>query len=239
MNLLTAFKICPDLDSLAQGDLIIEEEVRVNVYFLPNILNCYDESALELSLRVRDSRKADENETQLSTITIGNEQCVPTLQTLQALGFEKAVHVDSTDEDVRFSQECIAQTIANYVKDFPQDIVLLGKEAPLGNGACVPQMLAEKIGYPLIANVIDIIRLDDKSVTVHCTDGSAIIEQEIALPCVLSVGYPLAACDTANVLPQSLSIPDRSRESYISQHNGFDAFEDILNHSLQKRLDTL
>ena len=93
MRLLVSFKLCPDLELLKKEDIIVTEEMGIDTHFLPNIINCYDESALELVLRLRD--KIKEGVVELSAFTVGGKQTELTLKGLRALGFLHTVRADA------------------------------------------------------------------------------------------------------------------------------------------------
>lgn len=104
----------------------------VDTHFLPNILNCYDESSLELALRFRDQAQEAGGETELSAITIGEEHTELYLKTLQALGYDHPVRVCGEDEQLRYRPELVAQTIAAYARETGQQVLLLGSGGPPG-----------------------------------------------------------------------------------------------------------
>jgi electron transfer flavoprotein beta subunit len=54
MNVLVCFKIVPDLDQLSGSDWVIDGCSRVETRFVKRMINPYDESALELALKMAD-----------------------------------------------------------------------------------------------------------------------------------------------------------------------------------------
>ena len=59
MNILVCFKAVPDIELLRDEDWEIDENLQVDTSFLKRDLNSYDESALEIALRLLDgSEKA-------------------------------------------------------------------------------------------------------------------------------------------------------------------------------------
>lgn len=263
MRLLVSFKICPDLELLREEDMVLTEEMGMDTHFLPNIINCYDESALELALRLRD--KTTDLPVEVSAFTVGNEQAELTLKSLRALGFVHTVRAEDEQGHTGFAPEIIAETIAAYVRENPQDCILLGKEAPVGNQGIMAELVAEKIKYPLIGPIIDILSINQESVTVLVSNEGRIQKQIVRVPCVLCVGNAVISKLRAATLrermkvsktesePISLVYPDHVRMAvpeevsllitrracYQSQKDGSEAIKDVLDKSLQKVLEQI
>ena len=261
MKLLVAFKVCPDLELLKEEDIVLTEEMGIDTHFLPNIINCYDESALELALRLRDKTK--EEAVELAALTVGDERAELTLKGLRALGFLHTVRVKDENEEIRFVPEIVAETIAAYVKENRQDCVLLGKEAPVGNQGVMAQIVAEKIKYPMVGPVVDIVELKQDSVIVLVSDERKITRQVVQLPCVLCVGNAVISKLRVATLRERMKVskteseykdlvyPDnirmavpetiapilKKRECYQSQRKGSEAIQDVIVNGLEKVLE--
>ena len=263
MKLLVSFKICHNLELLREEDIAMKGEMGIDTHFLPNIINCYDESALELALRLRD--KTEEFPVELSAFTVGNEQTELTLKGLRALGFTHTIRVKDEHEITNFSPEIVAETMATYIKENPQDCILLGREAPVGNQGVMAQLVAEKIKYPLVGPVIDILAIDQKSITILVSNEGSIQKQTIKLPCVLCVGNAVISKLRVATLrermkvsktqseyvslvypdymymvkPEKLSPIVAKRACYQSQKSGNEAICDVLQNGLQKVLEQI
>ena len=207
MKLLVAFKVCPDLDLLQVNDLVVREEMGVDTHFLPNILNCYDESSLELALRFRDQAQEETG----------------------------------------------------------QQVLLLGREAPLGNHGTTAQMTACLLGYPLISSVTDVKPGEGDTLRVRTMECGREMEQTVFAPCVLAVGnavvsklripslrmrmkwknipceqYELKRAQTYGYpVPVKLEVPDRKRSGYLSPERGGAAVADVFQRGLEERLEML
>lgn len=263
MRLLVSFKICPNLELLKEEDIIVTEEMGIDTHFLPNIINCYDESALELVLRLRD--KKEENFMELSAFTVGDAQAEITLKGLRALGFTHTVRAKGEQKEMNFFPELVAETMVAYIKENHQDCILVGKEAPGGNHGIMAQLVAEKLKYPSIGPVIDLLEMDEKSVTVLVSDEGNIQKQTIKLPCVLCVGNAVISKLRVATLRERMKVskteseyvslvypnskyiakPEKinpivaKRVCYQSQKNGNEAIHDVLQNGLQKVLEQI
>lgn len=265
MKLLVAFKVCPDLDLLQEDDFVVREEMGVDTHFLPNILNCYDESSLELALRFRDQAREAGKETELSAMTLGEDHTQLYLKTLQALGYDHPVRVCAQEELLRDRPELVARTIAAYARQTGQQVLLLGREAPLGNHGVTAQMAAALLGYPLISSVTDVKPGEGESIVVRTLERGREMELTVSVPCVLAVGNAVVSklripslrmrmkwknipCEQYELtqgqsyeypLPIKLKVPDRKRSGYLSPERGEAAVDDVFRRSLEERLEML
>lgn len=265
MNILVTFKVCPNLDLLQAEDLAVREGMGVDTHFLPNVLNCYDESSLELALRLRDQAVAAGQTVTLSALTVGGESTEDYLKTLKALGFQHTVRVHAEDAALRFRPETVARTVAAYALETEQNVILMGTEAPLGNHGAAAQVTSVLTGYPLLSSVTDVAIGEDGTVVVCAKEGERTLRQTVQPPCVLAVGNAVVSklrvptlrarmqckslpCETFRLelgetvlcsTPHRLEIPDRSRQGYVSARRGADAVEDVYDYALRERLEAL
>lgn len=188
MNVLICFKVVPDLNMLSDEDWIVNTSLEVDISFARVILNCFDESAIEMGLKLRDEFQASNSKCYLTAMTVGDESADPYLKTLNSLKFEKTVRIN-TNEDLRFWPEIIAEVVSQFAsKVEEQDVFLFGRQSDVGNNAKTPLLVAEKLGYPCVTQVIEITKDTDKTLNVISLTDDGILKQTIATPCVLSIG---------------------------------------------------
>ena len=97
------------------------------------------------------------------------------------------MRIDTAD-DLRFNPHRVAELIAAYVKQKPQDVLILGRQSSVGDNAQTPLILAEILGWPCITQVVK-VELDPHGllcVTNQQDDG--LMQQVIETPCVLAIG---------------------------------------------------
>ncbi len=263
MKVLTTCKICPNLELLKDEDIVLTEKMGIDTHFLPNLINCYDESALELALRLKE--KDELFQVELIALTVGDNRAELTLKSLRALGFTDTLLAYATDDEIRFSPEIVAETIASYVKEEHVECVFVGQEAPEGNHGIMAQLVAQKIGYPMIGPVIDVLDAKEESITVLVSHAGDVCKQVVKVPCVLCIGnavisklrvatlrermkvskteskvievkYPADCC---MAVPETLEINVKKRMGYQSTNKGEEAMKDILNHGLRKVLESI
>lgn len=262
MKLLTCFKLCPDMDKLRQQDFEISGGKGLETSFLPNMINCFDESGLEFGIRLSEKSEGLEPNIEKTAFTIGGDASEMYLRTLKALGYEHCVLVKKDEDEFRYSPCMVAQAIAEYVGENPQDIIIMGKEAPNGNNSATAQLVSVLTGRPLISSVIDVKFCNDGTLTVTVTNDGDVYEQIVALPVVLSIGNAVISKLRVPTLKQRMKckdlplehfkpaetncamfpepmravIPDRRRGGYLSPYSGGEAVDDIKEKFLKGRL---
>ncbi len=190
MDVLVCCKIVPDLDMLAEDDWIIPAHGRIDTAFVRNLVNPYDESALELALGLAD-RAVPGAPVRLSVLSVGGKGADPALKTLRALGFEP-VRIEPRS-DWRFCPEGIAAMIAARVRDGHQEVLILGRQSGEGDHAKTPLLAAELLGWPCITEVVRIEPAGRHRLEVTSLVDGGLLRQRVAPPLVLSVGN-VAGC---------------------------------------------
>ena len=174
---------------LFEGDWTMDSRFRIDADCCKKIINPYDESALEVALKLRDSALGMEKELTLSALTIGGADSEKTLKNLCALKYDRAVRIEC-GEDLRFRPQLICDLIANYLLNIePHQVVIMGEQNSEGNNAKTPLLVAEKLGIPCIAAVekITLSKVDGCLDITSRTEESVTV-QTLRPPVVLSVG---------------------------------------------------
>ena len=188
MNILVCFITGPDLEMLEDQDWVIDKNLQIQTDFLKPALNTYDESALEIALMLSDASERVGVPITLNALTVAGTAATAVLKTLSALRFQRVVRIDNLD-DLRFRPRTIASILTQYVlEQAPQDVLLLGRQAAIGENARTHLLAAEMLKWPCITHVTG-IQLDDKNhLTVTSQTDDGLLQQQIQTPCVLSVG---------------------------------------------------
>lgn len=187
MKLLVCYKVIPDLDQVLWDEDVLTSEMEVDTSYVKNIINCFDESSLEFGLRLSDEAEGLNLHIEKSALTVADQKAELVMQTLNALCYDHVIRFDP-EHDVRFTAHAVGQQIVNYVKENPQDLVLLGRQSPQGNNFATGQYVAEKLNMPLIANVVDIHVTADETFVVQQEIDGAVYEQEVKGPVVCTIG---------------------------------------------------
>ena len=187
MKLLVCYKVIPDLDQVLWDEDVLTSEMEVDTSYVKNTINCFDESSLEFGLRLSDEAEGLNLHIEKSALTVADQKAELVMQTLNALCYDHVIRFDP-EHDVRFTAHAVGQQIVNYVKENPQDLVLLGRQSPQGNNFATGQYVAEKLNMPLIANVVDIHVTADETFVVQQEIDGAVYEQEVKGPVVCTIG---------------------------------------------------
>ncbi|MAT44939.1 MAG: hypothetical protein CL609_21615 [Anaerolineaceae bacterium] len=186
MKVLTCFKVVPDLTLLTDEDWQVVNN-QVDVGFVKNDWNPFDESALEMTLKLSELSESLSGSMELTAVSVGNKKIDSFLKTLLALKFQHAVRIEA-EQDLRFNPHQIAAWLAGYVKKSHQDVVVMGVQSGVGDNAQTPLLLAEKLGWPSITQVIGIKPEKNGCLRVTSQMDDGVLEQVIKPPVVLSVG---------------------------------------------------
>lgn len=258
MNLLACFKVIPDLDQMTWHEDSIDDEMCIDTSFVKKMLNCFDESSLEFGLRLSDEAEGLNLHLTKSAVTVADTQAELYMQTLSALKYDHVIGIDSGG-DIRFCPDIVGSNLVKYLETHPQDVVLMGRQAPEGNNFAVPQFVAEKLGLPLVANVVDIHLTKDGNLNVKQELDGNLYEQEVQPPVVCTIGNAVISklrvptlkdrmtygkkapihiamkekreLYTAEI--QSLTFTERSRSAVRREEGGSEAADYLYEHYLK------
>lgn len=179
MNVLGCFKLVPDLDMLSKEDW--EEDCIPDMRYTRQIYSCFDESVLELILRMKDRRK---EKVKATAITVSCNSKYFAFNTLYAVGFDEVVKVVNKTEEKH-----VSEIIERYICGLQNvDCVVMGEQSSDYNGNRVHYELASLLGWPCISNVCTFEYIDENTIRVMSRDERKTIDQKISTPCILIVG---------------------------------------------------
>ncbi|HZK84092.1 MAG TPA: electron transfer flavoprotein subunit beta/FixA family protein [Desulfosporosinus sp.] len=153
------------------------------------MINPYDESALELALKLHDAAMKNNVELNLSALTIGSKGAERFLKNLYALKYIHAVRIDC-DLDLRFNATMVSKIIYQYLNVIRNhEVIILGNQSSEGDNAKTPLLVAERLGIPAITSVTNIkLSKQAECLEVTSTIDEFVIEQTIMPPVVLVIG---------------------------------------------------
>ncbi|MBM4235829.1 MAG: electron transfer flavoprotein subunit beta/FixA family protein [Firmicutes bacterium] len=216
MNVLVCFKVVPDLDQLSGSDWVVDGCSRVETRFIKKMINPYDESALELALKLANPAKVSGITTNLSALTIADSGANLTLKNLRALGYQQAVRIES-DAELDFAPQEIAILIAAYIRnanDF--DLIIIGQQSGVGDNAKTPLLTAELMQWPCITQVTAIENDPAGNVKVTSLADEGTVTRVIKPPCVLAVGnapFSTLRVPTLKAIKEQAAVPIKTIRS--------------------------
>ena len=184
MEILVCVKQVPDADV----------EVKLNASGAPDIekiapvINPFDGYALEMAARYKEA-----NGGTVTVMSIGDEGVKDIMKNCLAVGADEAYIISDVIEgaDAKVTSEVIAAAVAKLEETRGKkfDIVCCGKESTDYACGITSQLLAQKLEYP---EVVDVIAFDPKdgglAVKKETEEGYNMIE--IGTPCVLGIIKP-------------------------------------------------
>ena len=188
MKILVCFKAAPNVEMLLEEDWVIDETLQIDTSFVKSSLSSYDESALEMALKLSDASDALAIPLELNALTVDNGGATAILKTLSALQFGKVTRIEPHG-GLHFQPTTMASIISQYIGHHdPQDVVLLGRQSDIGENAKTPLLTAEMLGWPCITQAIRIELVDKKHLMVTHQVDDGHVRERVRMPCVISVG---------------------------------------------------
>lgn len=209
VRILVAFKVTPDYEALRGADWAAGAAADgVETRYVRRILNCFDESALELGLRLAEARAGAAAGASLGAVSVGGTEAEPHLKTLLALGYERAARVH-TEAALDFAPSVTAALVAGYARLQGSDLLLLGCRSGPGDSGTVPFLVAEALGCPCLTQVTEIEPLDGDRLRVACTADDGVVSATVRPPCVLAVGNAVVSHLRVPTLTERLAARER------------------------------
>jgi electron transfer flavoprotein beta subunit len=141
------------------------------------ILNPYDEFAVEEALKLREKEGGE-----VVVVSLGSDVNKETLRKALAMGADKAVLLK--DDGIRDSF-AVAKGIAEYLKTYEPDLVLVGKQSIDYDNLQVGGLIAEFLGIPSVSVVVKLEKTGDVLKAEREIEG-AHEYVEVTLPCVVA-----------------------------------------------------
>ncbi len=169
------------------GSSAVKVDEKTGLLIRPKVgnkLNPYDLFALEEALKLKD-KKEKNNKIKISVLTMGPPQAKESLLECLWMGCDSAYLASDRafgGADVLATSYTLNQAI---LKVGMPDIIFCGKQTTDGDTAQVGAELAEHLGIPHISNVVKLVSVSNKSVTVKALQENLIIEEKLELPCLV------------------------------------------------------
>ena len=146
-------------------------------------VNPFCENAIEAALTLKDQAGGE-----VIVVSIGPEDADTYIRTGLAMGGDRGVRVNLTDDEL--DSDLVARALAKVVEREQPDLVLLGKQAIDGDNNQVTQLLATYLGWPQACFASEIELGDgDATVTREVDGGLEVIK--VGLPAVISADLRL------------------------------------------------
>ena len=229
MRVLACLKATPDFEALGEAQWAAAAERGVETRYARRVLNCFDESALALALRLSETAAALGLAVELGALSVGGREVEPYLTTLVALGYERATRVSAeaagtvAGTGLDFAPGVVAAIIAAFARRVAQcDLVVLGWRSGPGDGGTVPFRVAEALGWPCLSQVTEVEPLSDGRLRVACVADDGPLRLTLRGPCVLAVGNAVITHLRVPTLKDRLARRDRLIDRLAAADLGVD-----------------
>ncbi len=247
MRILVSFKVTPDYEALpetswseaagkrsagspgmtAGGAGEEQDALRELTRYVRRVLNCFDESALELALRLREALEARGEAGELAALSVGGRDAEPYFKTLLALGYERATIVTLEGEaggeaeseaaadgfSLDFAPAATAALIAAFARQVDHsDLLLLGCRSGPGDSGIVPFLVAEALGWPCLSQVVGVEPAGGGRLRVTMTADGGLLRATVRTPCVLAIGNAVVSRLRVPALKDRLALGKRGAD---------------------------
>ena len=150
-------------------------------------MNPFDEIAVEQAIRMKEAGQAEE----IVAVSIGVKQSQETLRTALAMGADRAILIEATD-DVNTDIEplAVAKLLKAVVDEEQPGIVLCGKQAIDNDMNATGQMLAALLGWSQATFASEVAVEGDSAVVTREVDGG-LQTIKVKMPAVVTVDLRL------------------------------------------------
>ena len=146
-------------------------------------MNPFDEIAVEEATRLKEKGAA----TEVIAVSCGVTQCQETLRTAMAIGADRAILVDTTEE---LQPLAVAKLLKALVEKEQPQLVILGKQAIDDDCNQTGQMLAALLGWPQATFASKVEIVDGKAVVSREVDGGS-ETLSLTLPAIITTDLRL------------------------------------------------
>jgi electron transfer flavoprotein beta subunit len=146
-------------------------------------MNPFDEIAVEEATRLKEAGKA----TEVVAVSCGVTQCQETLRTAMAIGADRAILVETSEELQPLAVAKLIKALAD--KEQPQ-LIILGKQAIDDDSNQTGQMVAALLGWPQATFASKLTIEDGKAKVTREVDGG-LETIELTLPAVVTTDLRL------------------------------------------------
>jgi electron transfer flavoprotein beta subunit len=150
-------------------------------------MNPFDEIAVEAALRLREAGKA----TEIIVVSVGVKQSQETLRTALAMGADRAILIEATDNvQTDIEPLAVAKLLAAVVREEGPGLVIAGKQAIDNDMNATGQMLSALLGWSQATFASELAIEGDHAVVTREVDGG-LQTIKVRMPAIVTVDLRL------------------------------------------------
>ncbi len=183
MNILVFFKTVPVWERVLEEDWQSFSPGR-DLSYAGTQLNCFDESALEIGLRLKDELMQQGRDVFCCAATAGALHPV-FAQTLFAAGYDDVASIGK--EQPEFSPEATAEILAGFAAKGAYDLILTGSTAGMADTGTVPFFMAHALSLPVLPGAQE-VHISAGGVEALSREADGLWKRRARTPLVITVG---------------------------------------------------
>jgi electron transfer flavoprotein beta subunit len=176
LKIVVCLKRVPDTESRIK---IGTDNKSIDRTGIKHVISPYDEYALELALRLKESQGGGE----ITAVTLGDKDSNEQLRSALAMGADRAVRLDG---EAGMDGLATANALAAEIRIIGPDLVLAGMKASDDDQQQVGPMLAELLGIACIT-VVPSFEVANGRVSAHREVEGGVEHAEASLPALLTI----------------------------------------------------
>jgi len=176
LKIVVCIKRVPDTESRIK---LGADGVSIDRAGIKSVISPYDEFALELALRLKESQGSGE----VIAMTLGDKDSNEQLRSALAMGADRAIRLDGTAD---LDGLATAHAIASELRGVAPDLVLTGMKATDDDQQQVGTMLAELLGVASIS-VVASFEVENGRVRAHREVEGGVEHVDAPLPALLTI----------------------------------------------------
>lgn len=150
MRILVCFKVLPVFENVLDADWD-DFTLQSDISYAKRALNCFDESALEIALQLREALLEKGEPAFCAAVTAGPAPPAFVRKLLFAVGFDQIQVLENNY--LEFQSNKTAAVLAEFAREGAYDLILTGKQAGYADTGTVPLLLAEALGLSAVTEV--------------------------------------------------------------------------------------
>jgi len=228
------FKVQPDFNHVLESDWE-GFGPDSDIGYAQHGINCFDESSLELALRLKEDLRGSGREAKLGAITLASSLQSSIQRSLFAAGYDEILRIDARME---FSPAETGRLLAAHLAARSPDWVFFGKQAGWGDTGLVPYYTAHRLGYPLLTDAENILDVETPCAVI--TGNSPAVLRISPLSRQLAVKHmraEVARCETPAIAPPVLIRNKQWRSVKILEPDALPGLITKLLHAKQAALE--
>lgn len=184
MQVVVCFKILPNLDRVLDEDWESFSQ-SPDLGYAGLDFNCFDRSALEIGLKIKEQAAVQGVETSCTALTVCESVPETLLSGLYAVGYDRVVCLPRKQREFRPLDT--ADLLAGAIRELGADLVITGGTASMAETGMVPYLLAQKLDFPILTEV-EGAGWQENLLCAQCRQSQGLVEKKITLPALCAVG---------------------------------------------------